>query len=179
MHLFTVTLITGCTLLFLGGLFIWNGKSVKQHTFRFLRSDTATAITFGLAAIGFLYHVANLGEADFGNYRRILLFAFAGVTLLSFLYVREFLVVRGLAILVLLAAGVALDSADLYPALSSRLFLVSFVYLAIILALYLGASPFRLRDFFEWLFRQRCRSQWLGGLLALYGILLLVVAFSY
>ena len=179
MTLFTVTLLTGCILMILGGLFISNNKSIEQQTFLLLRSDTATAITFGLAAVWFLWHITQLGEADFGNYRRILLIAFAGLALLSFLYLRDFLVVRGIAILILLTARVVLDSTDLHPSLSSRLFLVAFVYLAIIIALYLGALPFRLRDFLEWLFTKKHRRKWVGGFLAMYGLLLLVIAFSY
>ena len=60
-----------------------------------------------------------------------------------------------------------------------RLFMVSAVFIAVSLAIYLGASPFRLRDFFQWLFAQPARARVLGGWLLAYGFLLIVVAFTY
>jgi len=63
-----------------------------------------------------------------------------------------------------------------YP---QRLFMVSLVYLFIALAIWLGASPFRLRDFFGWLFARPGRSRSFGAALAAYGLLLAIVAFTY
>ena len=60
-----------------------------------------------------------------------------------------------------------------------RLFMVAFVYLALILAIWLGAQPWRLRDFFHWLFARSARSRGLGGLLVAYGCLLCGVAFTF
>jgi hypothetical protein len=39
--------------------------------------------------------------------------------------------------------------------------------------------PYRLRDFFQWLFARPARARTLGGGLLAYGLLLIVVAFSY
>jgi len=50
--------------------------------------------------------------------------------------------------------------------------MVSFVYVAISFALWLGAQPWRLRDFFGWLFARGARSRGLGGLFLAYGVLL-------
>jgi hypothetical protein len=43
----------------------------------------------------------------------------------------------------------------------------------------LGAQPWRLRDFFGWLFARPGRARSLGGALAGYGLLLAIVAFTY
>jgi len=56
--------------------------------------------------------------------------------------------------------------------------MVSFVYLAIAAAIWLGAQPWRLRDFFGWLFARPLRSRSLGGLLLAYGLVLCVAAFN-
>ena len=97
----------------------------------------------------------------------------------SFKLVPDFLAVRGLSTLVLLGASPLLYSAYMEYDKPQRLFMVTVVYIAISLAIYLGASPFRLRDFFEWLYRVPVRGKILGGALAAYGLLLLVVAFTY
>ena len=56
---------------------------------------------------------------------------------------------------------------------------MSFVYVCIALAIWLGATPYRLRDFFEWLFRTSGRPRAVGGALLAYGVLLSAVAFTY
>ena len=53
------------------------------------------------------------------------------------------------------------------------------VIAAVAVAIYLGAAPYRLRDFFDWLFRQPRRPRVLGGALAAYGVALCVTALTY
>lgn len=178
MSLFFVTLLTGLALMAAGALLLWNVRTTERVAKAFPRSDAAAYLTMGLASIWFLYHVLQLGEADFGAYRFYLFLGFGAIAVFSFIYVKDFLAVRGLAILTLLAAWVILTPAYLQEP-ASRLFLVSLVYLAIVAALYLGVSPFRLRDFFKWLFATDLRPRVFGGLLLGYGLLLNIVAFSY
>jgi hypothetical protein len=99
--------------------------------------------------------------------------------LLAFFYLPDFLAVRGLAVLVLLGAWPLLMSAYGEYAVPQRLFMVTVVYVGVAIALYLGAVPYRLRDFFQWLFGRPGRARALGGVLAGYGALLTVVAFTY
>jgi hypothetical protein len=54
--------------------------------------------------------------------------------------------------------------------------MVSFVYVAIALAIWLGAQPWRLRDFLGWLFARPARSRGLGALFLAYGLVLCVAA---
>lgn len=178
MSLFLATIATGLFLIVLGAIFLWNGKPVETGAKGFLRSPVATVILFGSSALWFLWHVAHLGEADFGNLKNILLFLFGGIALGSFFVVKDFLAVRGVAVLILLTARVLLDAAYMEEP-TSRLFLVTFVYISIVVALYLGTVPFKLRDFFKWLFESPFRPKLLGGVLAVYGLLLTGVAFGY
>jgi hypothetical protein len=145
----------------------------------FPRSRRAAYVLFGVASAWFLYRVAHLSEADFGQFSNLLLVGFGAVAFLSFFYVSEFLAVRGLAALVLLAAGPLLDSAFGEYDIPARLFLVSVVYVALTLALVLGAQPWRLRDAIEWLQRMPARARVAGSVLVAYGLLLVGVAFTY
>lgn len=178
MSLFLVTFLTGLLLVAAGVLLLGRVNAAAAIARAFPRSEIASYITMGAASVWFLYRVLQLGEADFGAYRMYLFAGFATVAVLSFVYVKDFLAVRGLAILILLAAWVLLTPAYLQEP-ATRLFLVGLVYLAIVIALYLGVSPFRLRDFFKWLFATELRPRVLGGVLLGYGILLNVVAFTY
>ena len=132
-----------------------------------------------IAAIWTLYRITQLGEADFGRYRTILFVAFAALAVLSFRYVPDFLAVRGTAALTLLTADTILNSAFMQYMLPQRLFLVSVVYLAIFLALYLAVAPYRARDFFNWLFATSSRPRFFGMITATYGLILLIVALTY
>jgi hypothetical protein len=104
---------------------------------------------------------------------------FGALALLAFYYLPDFLAVRGLAVITLLAGTPLLGAAFGEYDQPQRLFMVTAVYIALALALYLGAAPFRLRDFFQWLFARPGRSRVLGGGLLGYGVLLAIVAFTY
>lgn len=172
MSLIQSTLLTAFLLLLAGGSLLLKPAAVEARAKAFPRSMVAAIIVFGGASAWFLLvHVANLGPADFGEYRKILFAGFAAVALLSFFYVPDFLAVRGVAALTLLFAAEVLQSAYGMPE-ASRLFLVGFIYLAILLALYLAAVPYRLRDFFDWLFARTNRARIVGSVLAAYGVLL-------
>jgi len=178
MSLFLATLLTALVLVAFGGHFLWRGAASAPAAKAFPRSQAAAVVLLGGAAVWFLYKVLHLGPADFGQYKNLLFLVFLVTAVGSFFYVPDFLAVRGLAAIVLLTAAKLLDAAYLEEP-ASRLFLVSFVYLAIAVSLYLGASPFRLRDFLDWLYRNEARPRIFGGIFAAYGALLLVVALTY
>jgi hypothetical protein len=179
MSLTLATLLPGILLLALGAGLLSGRSSVKAALRAFPRSPAATVVLFGIGSIWFLGRVWHLSAADFGNYRVILFVAFALIALLAFKYVPDFLAVRGLAILILLAAAPLLEAGYMiYEPWTIYLYKV-LVYLGIALALYLGAAPYRMRDFLEWLFRTAGRPRALGAALAAYGLLLIIAAFTY
>jgi hypothetical protein len=179
MSLTLATLISGVFLLALGLLFLLNHPAIVTSFKRLPRSQSAALLFFGAGAVWFLYRIWYLSEADFGQYRTQLFLFFSVVAVAAFKYVPDFLAIRGLAILMLLGATPLLDAAYMEYHLPQRLFMVTAVFVGIALAIYLGASPFRARDFLEWLYRRPTRARVLGGGLAAYGLLLSVVAFTY
>ncbi|MGB0264384.1 MAG: hypothetical protein ACPGCT_06210 [Opitutales bacterium] len=178
MTLFQATLFTGLFLIAFGAHFLWHGMASEKSSKAFPRSQTASYLLMGAAAAWFLTHVAQLGPADFGQYKHLLFGLFLLTALGSFYFVPDFLAVRGLAGLMLLSAHAVLDAAYMQDP-QARLFLVSFVYCAIVVALILGGSPYRLRDFFDWLYRRPNRPRLLGGCFSAYGLLLTAIAFTY
>jgi hypothetical protein len=178
MTLFQATIFTAIALIAIGAHFLWHGMRSAKSVQAFPRSQVAAYLLLGTAAAWFLYKVTQLGPADFGQYKNLLFLVFLVVAVGSFYFVPDFLAVRGLAALMLLTAGSLLDAAYLELP-TARLFLVSFVYVSIVAALILGANPYKLRDFFEWLYRKAARPRIFGGIFAAYGLLLLGVAFSY
>lgn len=178
MSLFYATLATGLFLILSGGSLLFNYNRSRNFLTAFPRSRTATYILMATAMIWFSLKINNLGPADFGDYKTILLAIFLTITITSFYFVPDFLGVRALAGLTLLIADSLLDAAYMQDP-SSRLFLVSFVYCAILFVFILGASPYLLRDIIDWFFKQQIRVQILGYLLCFYGAVLGYVALNY
>lgn len=179
MSLFWSTLLVGLTLFFAGLLLFSERPLVRSMLKSLPRSPLATYVFFGSASLWFLHRVWHLPEADFGEYHVALTLLFSAVAILSFFYVPDFLAVRGLAGLVLLSASPLLDSAYGLYAYPQRLFLVTLIFLAISLALWLGAQPYKLRDWIEWLQIKSSRSKAAGSLGMAYGLLLIATLFTY
>lgn len=178
MSLFASSLIPGIILLLLGLPLALDVSGVKMAIKAFPRSTSVGYVVFSAAAAWFLYDVLHLSNADFGEYKFLLFAGFALVAILSFKSVPDFLGVRGACGLVLIGAAPFLDSAFMQYDHPARLFMVSFVYVALAIAIVLGAQPWRLRDFFSWLFAREARSRMLGGLCVAYGVVLCCAAFT-
>jgi hypothetical protein len=185
MTLTLATLITGLLVLALGVALALPFPAVVTSIKRFPRSRRMAYALFSIGAVWFLYRIAHLTAADFGDFKKQLFVFFAAVAIASFKYVPDFLAVRGACILVLLGASHLLSPGYMvwdYGELSDfgRIYWYKIaVYIAVTLAIYLGASPFRLRDFFEWLYRKPGRAQVFGGILGLYGLFVMGVSFAY
>jgi hypothetical protein len=180
MSLFAATLAAAVLLIVLGLALLWSSPVVEHALKAFPRSQTAAVVFFGGSAVWFIYLLSKLGPADFGDYRDYLMLIFATVGVLAFFVSRDFLAVRGVAVLVLLAARPMLDSSLVYyPPPETRVWLNGFIYLCIVLAIYFGSLPYQARDFFLWLFERRVRARVLGVLCTAYGIGLAVLAATY
>lgn len=177
----TATLLPGIFLIVLGALLLVGNSAIVSMFKGMPRSPVATVLFFGGGAAWFLYVLNGLSEADLILVQspRPLMLGFGTLSLLAFFYLPDFLAVRGLSVLTLLAAWPLLMAAYGEYQLPQRLFMVTAVYLGVGLAIYLGAVPYRLRDFFQWLFGRPGRARILGGALLGYGVLLSVVAFTY
>lgn len=181
MSLFFATFITGLILLVLGALFLVSNSAIRSMFKAFPRSQVASVVFFGGGAAWFVYNVAHMSTADVIGFSTPtpFVYIFGALAVAAFYYLPEFLSVRGLSILILVGAWPLLMSAYGRYELPQRLFMVSALYVAISAAIYLAASPFRLRDFFEWLYRTPGRARVFGGVLLAYGALLAGVAFTY
>lgn len=178
MVLFYVTFFVGALMIYKGTILLWRPSFVEQSRRVFLRSKMATVIMFGGASVWFLYKIAHLGKADFGDYRVWLLLLFGAIAIGAFLHVRDFLAVRGWCILVLMLAQWVLEVAYMQQP-SGRLFLVGFTYAMIVLALYIGVVPYRMRDLVDWMFAKKQRYQAIAWGTILYGLVLVGTAYTY
>ncbi len=181
MSLFLATLLPGLFLALLGGLLLWNNPVVGSTARALPRSKRAAGLFFGLGAVWFVWRLSKLNESDliFSTTPQPVMIGFVVLAGLSFLYAPDFLAVRGLCVLMLLAAEPLLYAAYMEYSHPQRLLMVTAVYLGLSLALYLAAAPYRLRDFFDWLFRLPARPRLIGAILLTYGLATSAAAFTY
>ena len=178
MSLLVSSLTTGLALTIFGFLFS-RSNNIRSIILGFPRSKRCSFWFVGISTLWFLgRHVAFLSEADFGNYKLLIGAIALGTGILSFVFVADFLAVRGLAMMILLWSREVLDAAFLNDALS-RLILVSVVYILIVLSIYFGAWPYKMRDFLEWLNQRSVRMSAFGWIFTLVGILIISLSFSY
>lgn len=179
MSLTVATLIPGLLLLALGVPMLLNHAGYAAVLKSFPRSKAAAYLFFTTGAAWFLYAIWHLSPADFGEYRTYLFIGFAAVAVLAFKCVPDFLAVRGLATLILMGAMPLLDAGFMNFEHAQIVLYKIAIYLAIAAAIWLGAQPWRLRDFLTWLFARPGRTRGFGGALAGYGLVLSIVAFTY
>ena len=113
MSLFLATLLPGLFLALLGVLLLINSPAISSTAKAIPRSQRAAFLFFGLGAVWFIWRVSQLGESDliFAKTPTPLIIGFGVLAALSFIYVRDFLAVRGLSILMLLAGEPLLTAA--------------------------------------------------------------------
>ncbi len=170
----TMMLVVGLLLIASHLYALVRGGAAREWLRSFPRNKPAGAIlTIILAAWFFwLVKVSDLGE--FSNWRDLVLYLTPVSAVLAIFYMQEFLAVRALGGLVLMAAEPILESAFLREE-QSRLLLVALTFVWIIVGMFWVGMPYTLRDQISWVSatEKRWRAAAFAGLA--YGTLLVVV----
>ena len=171
LSLHTAGIIAGAFLILIGlhGLLRPHFASVVQ---RLPRSHVAGVVLLTICLVWTFWLLATIQMGEFSGFRRPLLIALPIGYVLVLRFVDEFLAVRALGILCLLAAEPLLDAAFLRPE-PSRLLVTVFAYLIIIAGLFWAAIPYVLRDQINWGARNALRWRVLNGIALCYGIVIL------
>jgi multisubunit Na+/H+ antiporter MnhG subunit len=117
----------------------------------FPRSNTWGWFLMLLGTAWFVYNVGQEQVADFQSYKKVLLTFFAGVGIASCLFVRDFLAVRGAAVVMLLLAKGMVDTGR--PLLGATGWVVlwqAWAYVFVVAGIWLTVSPWRMRDLILW-----------------------------
>ncbi len=160
------SLIAGLWLIISHGAALLFPAPVQRWLRTFPRSKMAGALLLILDSIWALLLIATMDLGEFSNLRGILLVVILVSTFLTFRYVDEFLAVRALGILLLLAAEPLMEAAFLRPQ-EGRLLLVGFAYLLACLGMLWVGLPYLLRDQIAW----ASKSKPVWGVAALAGVI--------
>jgi multisubunit Na+/H+ antiporter MnhG subunit len=176
LSLHTVGMIAGAFLTLVGliGLIKPDFANVVR---RFPRSRIAGIVLLTICLAWTFWLLATIQMGEFSGFRRPLLIALPIGYVLVLRFVDEFLAVRALGILCLLAAEPLLGAAFLRYE-TSRLVVTVFAYLLIVAGLFWVAIPYVLRDQINWIARSVFRWRCLHALILVYGGVILRLTFT-
>jgi hypothetical protein len=161
-------------LISLPGLLKPNLASVAQ---KFPRSHVTGVFLLTICLVWTFWLLSTIQMGEFSAFRRPLLIALPIGYGLALRFVGEFLAVRALGILCLLAAEPLLDAAFLRYE-TSRLLVTVLAYFLILAGLFWVAIPYVLRDQINWTARSTFRWRCLHAIALIYGCAMLTFAFT-
>src|SRR5688572_16868675 len=130
-----------------------------------------------LATAWFVYNVYREPIADFAVMKPYLCAFFAAVGVGACIFVKDFLPVRGLAVLLLLAAKLMVDTAR-WADTSWRLVITTWAYIWILAGMWLTVSPWRLRDLANWMAASENRTRMITGARVAFGVFVLLLGLT-
>src|SRR5436853_4466888 len=172
----TAGIIAGAFLILMSlpGLFKPDLANVAQ---RFPRSHIAGVVLLTISLLWTFWLLATIQMGEFASFRRPLLIALPIGYVLVLRFVEEFLAVRALGILCLLAGEPLLEAA-FFRYEASRLFVTVLAYLLILAGLFWVTMPYLLRDQINWSARSNARWRTVHGIAAAYGLSILACALT-
>ncbi len=142
---------------------------------RLPRSRVAGFLILTIDLFWALWLLATMEMGEFQSFRRPLLIILPIGFFLVLRFVDEFLAVRALGILFLLAAEPLLDAA-FFRMEPSRLLVTVLAYLLIVIGLFWVTMPYLMRDHINWSARTAGRWRLAHGLVMIYGVTILACA---
>jgi len=141
---------------------------------KFPRYTPAGYLLMIVATLWFLAYVRQESISDFASFKPFLFVLFAAVGVGACLFVKDFLAVRGLAVVFLLLAKLMVDTAR-WVDTEWRLVIVTWAYLLVLAGMWFTVSPWRLRDLIQWQTANDHRIRVLSGMRLGFGILLIIL----
>jgi hypothetical protein len=132
-----------------------------------------------LATAWFLYNLSIEAVSDFTSFKPLLYLLFAGVGIGACIFVRDFLPVRGLAVVLLLLAKLMVDAGR--PHLGHTPWVLvwqAWAYVMAVAGMWFTISPWRLRDIINWATATEQRIRRLSVARAAFGLLIVALGFT-
>ena len=172
-----IGIVAGIFLLIIGLPGLVRPSLVQNLAKRLPRSFLAGVILLTIDLIWSFWLLSTMEMGEFAGFRRLLLIALPIGYVLVLRFMDEFLAVRALGILCLLAAEPLLDAA-FFRYEASRLFVTVFAYLLVVAGLFWVTMPYLLRDQINWIAQNGGRWRIIHGVAVAYGIIVLALAIT-
>jgi len=177
LSLHTIGLIIGLLLLVTHSTALVRPEETKRWLRKFPRSRLIGNILLAIDAIWTFWLVSNMDLGEFSQFRTWLQIGVPIIFILTIIFVDEFLSVRALGIMALLAAEPILSSAFLRPE-TARLLVVVLAYVWLTLGLFWVGMPYLLRDQIDWITESAIRFKAAAVSGVVYGVTLLACAIT-
>ena len=149
MTLSTLAIIIGAAYCAIQVYALVQPKSFTQQARAFPRNEPIGFVLMILGSAWFVYNLNHEAIADFAAYKKYMLAGFGALGVLTCIFVRDYLAVRGLAVCLLLLAWFTLNRTR-WEESPARLVLVVWAYIWVICGMWFTVSPWRLRDILNW-----------------------------
>lgn len=130
-----------------------------------------------LGTVWFIYNVSQERVADFESIKPYLYTLFLAVGIGSCIFVKDFLAVRGLAVVMLLMAKLIVDTFRWVDS-TWRLVLIVWAYAMVVAGIWFTISPWRLRDLIQWATATTERIKTLCTVRLIFGVILIVLGLT-
>ena len=177
LSLHTIGLIVGLLLLVTHSTALVRPEETKRWLRKFPRSRLIGNTLLAINAIWTFWLVTNMDLGEFSQFRTWLQIGVPIAFILTIIFVDEFLSVRALGIMALLAAEPILSSAFLRPE-TARLLVVVLAYVWLTLGLFWVGMPYLLRDQIDWITESAIRFKAAAVSGVVYGVTLLACAIT-
>jgi hypothetical protein len=173
----TLSIILGLIVVLLNGLGLLKPKAFAEAARKFPRYTPAGYVLTFLGTAWFLYYVSQESVSDFAAMKKFFYLLFGGVGIATCVYVRDFLPVRGLAIVFLLLAKLMTDAAR-WADTDWRLVISTWAYVLALAGMWFTVAPWRLRDIVNWSVATESRTRMLSGVRLGFGVLVLILGLT-
>lgn len=149
MQLSTLSILLGLAVAIPSFIGILHPAKYADAVRKFPRNTGLGAVLMLVATAWFAWNVWRESIADFESMKSMLISLFVAVGVGACIYVKDFLAVRGAAVLMLLLAKLMVDTARWVES-DWRLVIVVWAYALVIGGIWLTIAPWRLRDLIQW-----------------------------
>lgn len=177
LKLSTLSILLGLIVVLPSLLGLLKPKAFAEVARKFPRHTPAGCLLVLLGTVWFLYYVQQENVSDFANMKRIFYLVFSAVGLGTCFFVRDFLPVRGLAVVFLLVAKLMVDTARL-EATDWRLVISFWAYALVLAGMWFTISPWRLRDIIHWSVATEARTRLTSGVRLVLGLFVILLGLT-
>ena len=177
LKLSTLAIILGLFVSLLNAFGVFKPKAFAEAARQFPRYTPVGYVLTLLGTLWFFYYLRQESVSDFASMKKYFYVIFGAVGLGTCLFVRDFLPVRGLAVVLLLLAKLMVDTAR-WEETNWRLLISAWAYALTIVGMWFTISPWRMRDLLNWSVATESRTRLLSGVRMGFGLLVLVLGLT-
>jgi len=154
-------------------------KDFAASVRKFPRNYAAGVVLMLLATGWFVWNVNSEPIADFSAYKPAMLIGFTAVGVASCIFVRDFLAIRGLAVVLLLLGKLMVDTGRLHLGESPFVLVIqAWAYVLVVAGIWFTITPWRLRDFLEFATANETRVRIGSGLRLAFAVFILLLGLT-